>query len=114
MIIVILNSRGLRLESHTISDVTTYGTDEANSLRFLPSRFYVANAHHALPTLSHYHLAEAQHELELRFPSIVGIMYSHEMLAVIRACQLYDSERGCWNDYDRHPTSAMHHASGGT
>jgi omega-6 fatty acid desaturase (delta-12 desaturase) len=67
------------------------------------------NAHHASPTLPHYHLADAQRELELRFPAIARtIIHSRQMLAVIRACKLYDTERHCWTDYAGRPTGPQH------
>jgi omega-6 fatty acid desaturase (delta-12 desaturase) len=78
-------------------------------LKLLSSNIMEHNAHHASPMLPHYHLAEAQRELELRFPSIARtIIYSRQMLAVIRACKLYDTERHCWTDYAGRRTGPLH------
>ncbi len=71
------------------------------------------NAHHVVPTLPHYHLAEAQHEIEQRFPSIARmIVHSCQMLAAIKACKLYDTERHCWVDYAGRRTGPLHVRTG--
>jgi acyl-lipid omega-6 desaturase (Delta-12 desaturase) len=78
-------------------------------LRFLSSNIMEHNAHHVVPTLPHYHLAEAQHEIEQRFPSIARmIVHSCQMLAAIKACKLYDTERRCWVDYAGRRTGPLH------
>ena len=78
-------------------------------LRMLSSDIMEHNAHHILPTIPHYHLAEAQRELELRFPSIPRlIVLSWQMLAVIRACKLYDTERNCWVDFAGRQSGPIH------
>lgn len=78
-------------------------------LRMLSSNIMEHNAHHVLPTLPHYHLAEAQRELELRFPSIPRlIILSRQMLRVIKACKLYDTERHCWVDFAGRQTGPIH------
>ena len=78
-------------------------------LKLLSSNIMEHNAHHAAPTLPHYHLAEAQRQLEASFPSIPRLlMYTREMLAVIGACKLYDTERHCWSDYTGRPSGPLH------
>ena len=78
-------------------------------LRMLSSNIMEHNAHHVLPTIPHYHLAEAQHEMELAFPSILRlIVLSRQMLTVIRACKLYDTQRHCWVDFAGRQTGPIH------
>jgi omega-6 fatty acid desaturase (delta-12 desaturase) len=90
-------------ESANAAEVQVTGVVHAvlpQPLRALSSNIMEHNAHHVVPTIPHYHLAEAQRELELRFPSIPQlIIHSRQMLAVIRACKLYDTERHCWVDF---------------
>jgi acyl-lipid omega-6 desaturase (Delta-12 desaturase) len=77
--------------------------------RFLSSNIMEHNAHHAIPTLPHYHLAEAQREMELSFPSIARmVVHSRQMLTAIRTCKLYDTQRHCWADYAGHRTGPLH------
>jgi hypothetical protein len=46
--------------------------------------------------LLHYHLAVVQRELSLRFPSIARLtIRSRQMLAVIKARKVYDTDRHC-------------------
>jgi acyl-lipid omega-6 desaturase (Delta-12 desaturase) len=78
-------------------------------LKMLSSNIMEHNAHHVVPTIPHYHLGEAQRELELRFPSIPRlIILSRQMLAVIRACKLYDTERDCWVDFAGRQSGPIH------
>jgi acyl-lipid omega-6 desaturase (Delta-12 desaturase) len=78
-------------------------------LKMLSSDIMEHNAHHAVPTLPHYHLAETQRELLLRFPSIVRLtMHSRQMLAIITACKVYDTGRHCWANYAGQPTGPVH------
>ncbi len=77
-------------------------------LRALSSNIMEHNAHHVIPTLPHYHLAEAQRELELSFPSIARmVVHSGQMLAAIRTCKLYDTEHHCWTDYAGRRTAPL-------
>jgi hypothetical protein len=65
-------------------------------LKMLSSHIMEHNAHHAMPTLLHYHLAVVQRELSLRFPSIARLtIRSRQMLAVIKARKVYDTDRHC-------------------
>jgi omega-6 fatty acid desaturase (delta-12 desaturase) len=78
-------------------------------LKILSSNIMEHNAHHVVPTLPHYHLADAQRELSLCFPSIVRLtMHSRQMLAVIAACKVYDTEQHCWVNYTGQPTGPIH------
>jgi omega-6 fatty acid desaturase (delta-12 desaturase) len=78
-------------------------------LKMLSSDIMEHNAHHVLPTIPHYHLAAAQRELELRFPSIPRmVVLSRQMLGVIKACKLYDTERNCWVDFAGRQTGPIH------
>jgi omega-6 fatty acid desaturase (delta-12 desaturase) len=78
-------------------------------LKMLSSDIMEHTAHHVLPTIPHYRLAEAQRELELRFPSIPRlIILSRRMLEVIRACKLYDTEQRCWVDFAGRRTGPIH------
>jgi omega-6 fatty acid desaturase (delta-12 desaturase) len=96
----------------TAADVQITGVVHAvlpQPLRMLSSNIMEHNAHHVLPNLPHYHLAEAQLEFERHFPSIPRlIILSRRMLAVIRACKLYDTERHCWVDFAGRPTGPIH------
>ena len=78
-------------------------------LKMLSSDIMEHNAHHAVPTLPHYNLAEAQRELSLRFPSIVRLtIRSRQMLAVITSCKVYDTDRHCWANYAGQQTGPVH------
>ncbi len=82
-------------------------------LKLLSSNIMEHNAHHVIPTLPHYHLAEAQRELERKFPSIAQmVVLSRQMLAAIRACKLYDTDRHCWIDFAGRQTGPSHGGSG--
>jgi omega-6 fatty acid desaturase (delta-12 desaturase) len=78
-------------------------------LKMLSGDIMEHGAHHVLPTIPHYHLAEAQHELERSFPRIPRlIIRSRQMLAVVRACKLYDTDRNCWVDFSGRQTGPVH------
>lgn len=65
-------------------------------------------AHHCQPSIPMYRLAEAQQVLEeVEQERVVTYDYTPaQLLRILRACRLYDDERGCWTDYHGNPTSA--------
>jgi acyl-lipid omega-6 desaturase (Delta-12 desaturase) len=99
-------------QDSTSADIPIKGVVHAvlpQPLKMLSSDIMEHNAHHLLPTIPHYHLAEAQRTLELRYPSIPRmIVLSRQMLDTIKACKLYDTERNCWVDFTGRQSGPIH------
>lgn len=68
-------------------------------------------AHHAYPAVPIYHLDEAQQRLIDRYGARV-VRYKFtwaEYAEIVKACKLYDFERGCWTDFDGKQTGPSIH-----
>ncbi len=65
-------------------------------------------AHHGQPAMAMGQLKDAQSHLEMvHGAAIVRYRWTiGEYLRITRTCKLFDPERGCWTDFDGHPTTA--------
>jgi len=66
-------------------------------------------AHHTDPLVPHYHLHDAQQELQRSFRTeMVRVIWRPKMfLETMRLCRIYDYEQHRWCDYDGTPTTAQ-------
>jgi omega-6 fatty acid desaturase (delta-12 desaturase) len=66
------------------------------------------SAHHAYPRIPMYHLREAQVKIRQVYPAIQKFkITSKTYLHHVRACKLFDFERGQWTDFDGRPTGPI-------
>ncbi|CAN5424348.1 fatty acid desaturase [soil metagenome] len=77
----------------------------AGPFRFLMRNIMEHTAHHADSGIPHYHLTEAQHQIERQYKKeMVRVIWSRKVLkATLQTCRLYDYETHRWCDYDGTP-----------
>jgi omega-6 fatty acid desaturase (delta-12 desaturase) len=77
----------------------------AGPFRFLMRNIMEHTAHHADPRIPHYHLPQAQHQIERQYKKeMVRVIWSRNMLkTTLQTCRLYDYETHRWCDYDGTP-----------
>jgi omega-6 fatty acid desaturase (delta-12 desaturase) len=76
-------------------------------LHVLSNNIMEHNAHHLDPSVPFYHLATAQAQLRRLTDEIIHFKVgARSYLDIVRTCQLFDFDRGCWVRFDEQGSTA--------